>query len=248
MPFIIDDIADEWQSTTVSLDECKLIPPYPTTWFEWSGDDGWLFGALAWDCLQQDRSCLPLHVSEIIDAQKWDRCIVLTSFWKDPKDTLALGLSGVIVMAGWLDEIEMRFDLGPTLHDAREIAKVVGFAMGVLNSQSSVIYADAHNGMIVDHRRRLLRVHGPIEVKTLCVKARGLSREYTRTLAENANPVNRGRNRRHLVRGGFRYFGPQYGRKRLFGKHEGCWYWRSHARGSSENGVIANDYSIVSGD
>lgn len=47
----------------------------------------------------------------------------------------------------------------------------------------------------------------------------------------------------HLCRGHFKSFGGDKGK--LFGKHEGTYWWPQHARGSSERGTITKEYTVA---
>lgn len=48
----------------------------------------------------------------------------------------------------------------------------------------------------------------------------------------------------HIVRGHFREYGPEFGKKKLFGRLSGRYWIAAHAAGSSDQGVITKDYEV----
>lgn len=48
----------------------------------------------------------------------------------------------------------------------------------------------------------------------------------------------------HICRGHFAEYGPDFGKGKLFGKHEGRFWIPQHMKGSSEQGIIHKDYSV----
>lgn len=49
---------------------------------------------------------------------------------------------------------------------------------------------------------------------------------------------------RHVARGHFAEYGPEYGKRLLFGKFAGRFYIPPHVRGNVKNGEVAKDYAI----
>lgn len=49
---------------------------------------------------------------------------------------------------------------------------------------------------------------------------------------------------RHVCRGHFSEYGPQFGKGKLFGKLEGRFFIPPHMRGKAENGIVEKDYRV----
>jgi hypothetical protein len=48
----------------------------------------------------------------------------------------------------------------------------------------------------------------------------------------------------HICRGHFAKYGEKFGKKKLFGKYEGQFFFPQHLRGSKEKGVVRTDYKL----
>jgi hypothetical protein len=53
---------------------------------------------------------------------------------------------------------------------------------------------------------------------------------------------------RHVCRGHFAEYGPQFGKGLLFGKHAGRFFIPPHLRGDEKNGIVEKDYAVAAPD
>lgn len=53
---------------------------------------------------------------------------------------------------------------------------------------------------------------------------------------------------RHVCRGHFAEYGPEFGKGLLFGKHAGRFYVPPHLRGDKKNGIVEKDYQVGRGE
>lgn len=61
----------------------------------------------------------------------------------------------------------------------------------------------------------------------------------------NTPPQDIGTMPRHMCRGHFSEYGPEFGKGLLFGKYAGRFYIPPHLKGNADNGTVEKDYKIV---
>ena len=50
---------------------------------------------------------------------------------------------------------------------------------------------------------------------------------------------------RHVCRGHFAEYGPQFGKGLLFGRYAGRFFIPPHLRGDEKNGIVEKDYAVA---
>jgi hypothetical protein len=137
-------------------------------------------------------------------------------------------------------------DLWNELGDAHRVTAMLKqfgypafFALSLLHCRNVVVDTNPPPPKLARKRRRKGEQE-PVTFKTLRIEP------MTRVLREaGAEDKKTGlKMALHIARGHFKHFGEKWGTKKLFGRHEGTYFWHDTLRGSSREGAVVKDYEV----
>ncbi|NJL70806.1 MAG: hypothetical protein HC888_03955 [Candidatus Competibacteraceae bacterium] len=246
-PFIIDDIAYEWEHTSVDLTDMRLAIPYNRCWFEWQSVDGnkkrgLMIHAYSWAEAVTSPWC---HVNSNSfrrrEVERWEPTVVVINRFLQDLDARVKGIltwdtqkelylsnEGKIIH-GYLGETRARDS-----YDIESSPLVATFAMGILSSASKRIEeVESTSG----YSKKVAQKRGfSVVYKVLNVRPTVSRRRYI-----NSREIDDNSKRLHGVRGHFRTYTKE---RPLFGKWFGQYYVRSHERGDPSEGVVIKTYNV----